>query len=531
MRRREEWLLAAGAAMVVAAGALFRIWRLDSVPGLSGDEGWWGVQALAWLDGRPYEGRTTSGNPIDLFLLVPLALVHGVASPSVATLRLVPALANLLALIPAFLAARRLYGPAAAWAHMTVLAVLPTAIAHSRICQDPSQTVFWAGLVVYAGLLAVRDPARAWTCAGALLLLGPIALWTHPTNVFLAPFALLPMAVIAGPRLPAAPRARLVLAAAAAALAMAAVIGGALALPRLAASNDVLNRPWLALAAARLVDGGQWIEFAANNVRLLNGVTVYHYFSGARPWTPPYDAAAIVAVGAAAWGLAGALRRERRPVDVALLGACAGTWLLFYAFAGPQALRPHAERWGLCLLVPASLVLARGLTAAIEARPAWRPWPAAVALAAAGVLVASFAGQYFGAFARTGGDSHLTYVTAGTEPKQQALAQVLARAPGSDRLFVVATEWWLYWPIAYLAAERPYVAVVRAWPAGDAPAFAEALARGRVFAVEFSGSPQHAATEQAFAVRTWTAARTTIRDNGGRDLLVILQARPRLGPG
>jgi hypothetical protein len=52
-----------------------------------------------------------------------------------------------------------------------------------------------------------------------------------------------------------------------------------------------------------------------------------------------------------------------------------------------------------------------------------------------------------------------------------------------------------------------------------------------VFAVEFSGSPQHAATEQAFAVRTWTAAPTTIRDNGGRDLLVILQARPRRGPG
>ena len=37
--------------------------------------------------------------------------------------------------------------------------------------------------------------------------------------------------------------------------------------------------------------------------------------------------------------------------------------------AGPQALRPHAERWGLCLIVPGTLFLARGLTAWIE----WMP--------------------------------------------------------------------------------------------------------------------------------------------------------------
>ena len=54
----------------------FRLMDLSSIPGISGDEGWWGVQAIAWVSHRPYETHTTSGNPIDLFFLIPLALVN-----------------------------------------------------------------------------------------------------------------------------------------------------------------------------------------------------------------------------------------------------------------------------------------------------------------------------------------------------------------------------------------------------------------------------------------------------------------------
>ena len=56
------------------------------------------MQALAWLSGRPYEAYTTSGNPTDLFFLIPLALLHAIAPPSFLLLRAVPALVNLLAL-------------------------------------------------------------------------------------------------------------------------------------------------------------------------------------------------------------------------------------------------------------------------------------------------------------------------------------------------------------------------------------------------------------------------------------------------
>ena len=73
--------------LTVLVGALlgtaicFRLMYLSSMPGISGDEGWWGVQSAAWLSGRPYEARTTSGNPTDLFFLIPVALVHAIARP------------------------------------------------------------------------------------------------------------------------------------------------------------------------------------------------------------------------------------------------------------------------------------------------------------------------------------------------------------------------------------------------------------------------------------------------------------------
>ena len=126
------------------------------------------------------------------------------------------------------------------------------------------------------------------------------------------------------------------------------VIGVWLAFARVAGAYPSLNQPWLSLAATRLVDAGQWIEFAANNVRFFNGVTVYHYFSGARPWTLPYDAVAVLAAVAA---LAGSLLvvAAGSPLDLALGEGRRHRMLSTLSRAAGAA--PHAEV-GLCLLVP-----------------------------------------------------------------------------------------------------------------------------------------------------------------------------------
>ena len=496
MSTHERRILTAIVVVLLGTATWFRLLRLDSVPGISGDEGWWGVQALAWLSGRPYEARTTSGNPIDLFFLVPVALLHAIGSPSFALLRLVPAAANLLALVAAFFFVRRLYGETTAWIHTVALAVLPTAIAHSRICQDPSQSVFWAGLVVYLALLAVTDRGAAWRWFAGALIVVPVALWTHPTNVFVAPFLLLPIVAALAPRIPDSRRARIGLAIGTACSLAVGLTVAWLAFASAARSYPSLDKPWLSLAVGRLADGGQWLEFAANNVRLFNGITVYHYFSGARPWALPYDAGVVVAA-------------------VLVLGA----------FAGPQALRPHAERWGLCLLVPASLVLARGIGAWIEHVPRLRWASIGTASLAAAALLGSFYVNYFRAFATTGGRSHLTYVTASIEPKQQALSRILNRGAGSTRVEIATQQWWLYWPIAYLATPHPTVSV-RLDASSDAVARLEQPARGTArFFVEFAGTPELAATLKRVEESGRSTTLTTIADAGGRDHLVIVEVQ------
>ena len=520
---RPNLAVLAGAAALIAAGAFFRVWRLSSVPGVSGDEGWWGIQALAWLSGQAYETNTTSGNPIDLFLLIPVGLVHLIAPPSFATLRYFPALANLLALPLAFVMVRKTYGATTAALQTVALAVLPTAIAHSRICQDPSQTVFWTGVVIYSSLMALTVRRRPWVPFGVALLTFPIALWTHPTNVFISPFLLLPISRLVQPLLPVSPRARAALLIGGIVCLAAVPLAALQALRAFAGWNEYVHKPWFAMATERLTDGALWFEFAANNARLFNGVTIYHYFSGARPWTVPFDALFVLVVLAAMAGFLRARRESSAAVDAGLIAACAGTWLLFYAFAGPEALRPHFERWGLCLLVPGSLVITRGTARWIEqARVKWIPVGAAGTVAAA--LVATYYVNYFAEFAASGGRSHLTYVTAAMEPKAQAVAAVIQKRSGTEPVTIVASQWWLERPVRYLASAYPNLQVVRDFPQENAPPRS-----GRLFAIEFVGTPE---LDQAL---TWMRMRglavdiTHIDAADGRPLLVVLGEKGRVG--
>jgi hypothetical protein len=520
---RDRLIVSALIVALFGTAICFRLLHLSSMPGVSGDEGWWGAQANAWLSGRPYEAHTTSGNPIDLFFLVPVALVHELASPSFFVLRAVPALVNLLALPVAFWFVRRLYGATTAWIHTVALAILPTAIAHSRICQDPSQTIFWTGIVIYLSLLGLKERSRTWVYLGTALVVFPIALWTHPTNVFIAPFLALPCVGAARHMLPASRAGRAILIVVTTSLVAIGLFAAGFALPHLAASHEYLDQPWLSIASARMADGTQWLEFAANNVRLFNGVTIYHYFSGARPATFPHDAGFVVVAGAAFWGFLLTSAARHRALDYGLIFACVTMWIGFYAFAGPQALRPHADRWGLCLIVPAILVLARGLAGWIEWRPRTRWLTIAAATLVATSLLTSFYVNYFGEFATTGGRSHLTYVTAPTEPKQQALDLILARSGGSDRVTIITQQWWLFWPIAYLALEHPNVSVSMGLQAERQPDLQETARNGRLYFVEFVGTPQLGTTIDWIRARGLHAASTTIQDAGGRDHLEVLQ--------
>jgi hypothetical protein len=521
--RRDRRILTVLIAVLLGTAVCFRVMYLSRVPGINGDEGWWGNQALAWLANQPYEARTTSGNPIDLFFLIPVAVLHVFAPPSFLLLRTIPALVNLLALPVGYWFINRAFGSTTAWVYTVALASMPTAIAHSRICQDPSQSVFWSGIAIYLSLLGYAANKMGWAYGAAAILVFPIVLWSHPTNVFIAPFLVLPFVPVIRARWPAAPLARVMVFLAGAVLIVLGVLTTLVIVQHLAGTIDYLNRPWLSNAAARMIDARQWFDFAANGARLLNGVTVYHYFSGARPLTPPYDAAVVIVVVVALWGLLRRARAAHRSLDAALILATAGTWLGFYAFAGPQALHPHFERWGLCLIVPATLVLARGASAWIESSPQVR-WPAvAAATLVASCWLTTFYVNYFREFATSGGRSHLTYVTAGTEPKQQALERILEQATGVASVEVLTEQWWLYWPIRYLATEHPNVSVRMGLNRAPRQDLEDAIQNGRLFLVEFAETPELAAALNWVHERGLNVASTAVQSAGGRDFVLVLR--------
>ena len=174
--------------------------------------------------------------------------------------------------------------------------------------------------------------------------------------------------------------------------------------------------------------------------------------------------------------------------------------------------------------MPASLVLARGAGAWIEHVPRLRWVTIGTASLAAAALLGSFYVNYFRAFATTGGRSHLTYVTAPIEPKQQALIHILGRSAGAARVEIATRQWWLYWPIAYLATPHPTVSVRL-----DADADAGAGSSRRRLAARrgsSSSSPARPSWRRRCGASRRPATgsrRTTIADAGGRDHLVIVE--------
>ena len=227
----------------------------------------------------------------------------------------------------------------------------------------------------------LQEPPRAWAYGVGAILVFPVVLWSHPTNVFIAPFLLLPFVTAIRPL--AGGRSAQTMLLVSGALLMVLGLLSSLALEHVAGTNDYVKRPWLSVAAARLIDGRQWFDFAANGARLLNGVTVYHYFSGARPLTLPYDAAVVIVAGGAL-RICGQVRAGRDPLarraDSRVRGHVARLLRVRRSPGAPPALRAMG-------LVPhraGTLVLARGPASWIESSPRIR-WPAI----AAATLVAS----------------------------------------------------------------------------------------------------------------------------------------------
>ena len=135
------------------------------------------------------------------------------------------------------------------------------------------------------------------------------------------------------------------------------------------------------------------------------------------------------------WGLFRRIEKTPDAVDACLVLGWLAMLVAFFIVAGPEAIAPHVERYGICLIGPGALIVARGLGWWVEqAEPHGRRWAVVLAVAA-WLWPASFAVNYFQCFLATGGLSHYAFRTAAVEPKQAALQYVLEDTGGPTGRF------------------------------------------------------------------------------------------------
>ncbi|MGQ0721185.1 MAG: ArnT family glycosyltransferase [Candidatus Eiseniibacteriota bacterium] len=473
-------------AAVVLAGVVLRIVFLENVPGLSGDEAWYGVRALERSPLSVTALETPTGRTASPAWFAPVWLLQQVFGPSVLALRGLAVVSGLAAVALIGWLVRSAFGTRCGVVAAMLAASLPPFVAYSRIGWEPALIPLATAALLYFAFRGRVGPVLVVTAAGLL---------AHPVVGFALPIAAL---LFVRDRVPRGGRGVAVLAGLAAgivALSLALLV--ALPLPETYDPERSFPQAF-SWRAVRL--------FAFGYARLLGGPSVYEHFAGS--WMPAAAEQTLVATVLAASIAARLVGIRRFPALV--LGEAAAL-LVFYFVAGPGAFSPEYERYALWTVVPAVVVVSAALGSLRASVPA-------TALACA-ALCAHFALAYPVHVLRNGGEAHRTYRTAAVDPKRAAADALRARAEASGpRPPVIVEDYWLEWPLRYyLGRDAPFEFLNPEREGMPAPEFAARMREGASLVV-WDGGRLHGMLLAHFGGRLPPAA-LTFEDASGRPVL------------
>ncbi|MCY2987918.1 MAG: glycosyltransferase family 39 protein [Planctomycetota bacterium] len=406
---------------VFSTALVFRLIDLGHLPGINGDEAYYGALVLELEAGRNVPLRTASGLPLNPFYSGPLLLLH-IASPtpSFVVLRLVAVLSGVLAVILAYRLLSRVFDRLTGLLTSLLLACVPIAIAYSRFGWDQSQAPLATLICLYFSLRR-QTRAALWACLALVIV--------HPANVLLTPILLGPsVAELVLVWYRTAPGERWQLSTRVLGGRRALVISAVLLLALCGVALWLLERlqsgPLQRLFA---IDG--WCDFAPLWGDLLSGVTIYRYVCGPLldfvVWRERLVFCAIWLVLLAV-GVPRLVRRQDTRT-LGLLGGLAPSLIAFYLVGGAAAMGPGQERYAMYLVTPSCLVLALLVRRLGDTKVA-SGWQLGGVLVICSLLLVSFYQQYFMVFWQTGGLAHRTFRTGPVEPKQAAFEYIRAAA-------------------------------------------------------------------------------------------------------
>lgn len=515
---------------IIFTGVIFRFWKIDSIPGVNGDEAWLGWKAFQVARGAKLDWMTFSGNLTDPFYILPLIGLHKIFLPSGFLLRSVALMSGLLVLPVNFLLCRWVYGKESAWGTTLLLAVLPVNIVYSRFGWEPSQSVLFSLPPLYLALLLGGGKIRPVL---GILLFGislVAAFLVHPTNFFLAAFG---VTALAGMVIHPESSLRRFLGCAGL-LSIGLTVLGLLAILRSPAEvhDEILTR----------VCGFGWMHdvdrFVLVVVRFFNGLNSLAFIPGSwresgsileidkELWVGWPDwlgiALGLVALTVIAGSVSFASRRciglssglGHKRSDLILLLGFIGSLVLFDILNGPAKLAVWFDRYGLWMVAPGVLLLTRAAVLLREAIPSMR---SGIRVGGVAICILFLSESWLGYFQYalvTGGTSGMD-ARIGLEDIKHEAARLLVKEGkllGVKCPVLVSSDWFVYWPMLYFLRResgwKKWESVrediyPRSFPV--APSgwnIAEAVSQRRVVFAEYSGSS------------AWSIWNPLIRDSG-----------------
>lgn len=431
----------------VVAGILLRLIWLDRLPGIDGDEAWYGVLGQQWAAGDFVYWRTPTGNYPGPIQIAADAIGQWIAPGQFIVLRIAPLLSSLAAMAMAWRIGRRHFDGATARLALLIMAVLPGNVAFARFGWDPSHSA----MIVLGGVALALDRRLV-----AIIAIYALALWTHPTNLFCAPLLLLSFVAAeraGGERRWLSPRIALL------ALAMAG-LAATMVVSATAQAGQFFD-PGQALL--RLISPSEWFATAILLGRLIVGEPFFAHLAGASygALMPLVTATGIAGFGGLLFVTATTLRGEGLTKRGGLLLGWLAMVAAFVAVAGSGALNPPTERYVFGLIAPTAIAMAivlRRLIANSAAREV------AIGTTLGATLLTATIVLYLVPLASRDRPASLYLGVNGlrtgpVEPKEAAARWLIAEAKRSGPLQLIADDWWLYWPMRYRLAGKPVTVV------------------------------------------------------------------------
>jgi hypothetical protein len=509
LHHRISLALGLAALAVVALG--LRVYGLGHLPGVNGDEAWYGNLALDCWNGKP-RLLTPSRIPVNPFFAVPSFLLHGVFPPSVALLRVPALLSGLAALLLNAVLMRRFFGRTEAVISTTLLAVLPIMIAYSRFGWDTAQMPLATVLVMISSVHALRSPSdRSTRFAWLALFAGLIV---HPTCLFLTPLTLLATLESLQKEMPSLLRSVLSL------LAKQSIIVVASVAVLLVTTLRFDWRHGRLMPSETTANIATFLQLFAD---LFSGRTVVEYLSGAPVsmfiWNLWRLAVLVVIVG----GLRHLLQ-SKDPEDQWLGKGLILGLLAFFVAAGNRGLEPGYERYGMILIVPIVCVWSKWLATLFRQV---RPEFTVLTLIVPTVLLLQSYATSVDHIRNTGGTASIPARTGHEDTRTQA-ADLLKQHIGSRAAVVLTSNFHCSQPLQYLLTDQTRIQVMQVRGQDELQSTLQNWRESDLWIVDFTQDDQGSDTSLLSAVRGLPHEAFSVCDYAGNEVLSILHLTPAM---